>query len=156
MNTSLRFFRQVFRTFARACSVLHCSRPWPGRPRAPEASPAAEPAKRPKICLVLSGGGARGAAHIGVLKVLEHYRVPIDCIAGTSMGALVGAAYATGMKIEEMDRDHRGHQHRAAVQGSTAARGAVDAAQTGGLHRCCSDPRSGVVDGSLKLPKGMP
>jgi NTE family protein len=61
-------------------------------------------AKRPKICLVLSGGGARGAAHVGVLRVLEEYRVPIDCIAGTSMGALVGGAYATGMTLPEMDQ----------------------------------------------------
>lgn len=59
---------------------------------------------RPKICVVLSGGGARGAAHVGVLKVLEEYRVPIDCIVGTSMGALVGAAYATGMSLAEMDQ----------------------------------------------------
>ncbi len=69
------------------------------------AAPADEPAAgpgRPKVCLVLSGGGARGAAHIGVLKVLEEYRVPIDCIAGTSMGAIVGGAYATGMRVDEM------------------------------------------------------
>lgn len=59
--------------------------------------------KRPKICLVLSGGGARGAAHVGVIKVLEEYRVPIDCIAGTSMGALVGASYATGTSVAEME-----------------------------------------------------
>ena len=71
---------------------------------------AAEPvtpaptAKRPKICLVLSGGGARGAAHVGVLKVLEEYRVPIHCIAGTSMGSLVGAAYASGTTVAEMDQ----------------------------------------------------
>jgi len=45
---------------------------------------------RPRTCLVLGGGGARGAAHIGVLKVLERERVPIDCIVGTSMGAVVG------------------------------------------------------------------
>lgn len=61
-------------------------------------------AKRPKVCLVLSGGGARGAAHIGVLKVLEEYRIPIDCIAGTSMGSLVGAAYASGMSIPDMEK----------------------------------------------------
>jgi NTE family protein len=60
--------------------------------------------KRPKICLVLSGGGARGAAHVGVLKVLEEYRVPIDCIVGTSMGSLVGAGYATGTSVAEMER----------------------------------------------------
>jgi len=70
-----------------------------------DSSPgAAAGAQRPKICLVLSGGGARGAAHVGVLKVLEEYRVPIDCIAGTSMGALVGGAFATGMAIPEMDQ----------------------------------------------------
>jgi NTE family protein len=64
---------------------------------------AADTPKRPKICLVLSGGGARGAAHVGVLKVLEELRVPIDCITGTSMGALVGGAYATGTTLPEMD-----------------------------------------------------
>lgn len=66
------------------------------------ATPAAT--KRPRICLVLSGGGARGAAHVGVIKVLEEYRIPIDCIAGTSMGSLVGAAYATGTTLPEMDK----------------------------------------------------
>jgi NTE family protein len=59
---------------------------------------------RPKICLVLSGGGARGAAHIGVLKVLEDMRIPVDCIAGTSMGSLVGGAYASGMTPAEMEK----------------------------------------------------
>jgi NTE family protein len=63
----------------------------------------AEAADRPRVCVVLSGGGARGAAHIGVLKVLEEYRIPVDCIVGTSMGALVGAAYATGTTITEME-----------------------------------------------------
>ncbi|MBS1160242.1 MAG: Patatin [Proteobacteria bacterium] len=52
---------------------------------------------RPRIGLVLGGGGARGAAHIGVLEVLQKLRVPVDCIAGTSMGALVAGAYAAGM-----------------------------------------------------------
>ena len=71
-------------------------------PAAATAQPAAG-LKRPRICLVLSGGGARGAAHVGVIKVLEEYRVPIDCIAGTSMGALVGASYATGTSVAEME-----------------------------------------------------
>jgi NTE family protein len=52
---------------------------------------------RPRIGLVLGGGGARGAAHIGVLRELENLRVPIDAIAGTSMGAIVGGLYASGM-----------------------------------------------------------
>lgn len=67
-------------------------------------SPSAGSPKRPRICLVLSGGGARGAAHVGVIKVLEEYRVPIDCIAGTSMGALVGGTYATGSSVPEMEK----------------------------------------------------
>jgi NTE family protein len=50
--------------------------------------------RKAKIGLVLGGGGARGLAHIGVLKVLEREKIPVDLIAGTSMGALVGAAYA--------------------------------------------------------------
>jgi NTE family protein len=57
---------------------------------------------RPRICLVLSGGGARGMAHIGVLKVLEEMKVPIDCIAGTSMGAVVGGLYASGMSVSQI------------------------------------------------------
>ena len=73
--------------------------------QAANAQPAATPATaNPRICLVLSGGGARGAAHIGVLKVIEELRVPIDCIVGTSMGALIGGAYASGMTIDEMTR----------------------------------------------------
>ena len=64
---------------------------------------ARAPLGRPKVCLVLSGGGARGAAHIGVLKVLEELRVPVDCITGTSMGSLVGGAYASGMSVPEME-----------------------------------------------------
>ncbi len=62
------------------------------------------PKKRPKIGLVLSGGGARGFAHIGVLKVLEENKIPVDYVAGASMGGLVGALYATGRTPNEMER----------------------------------------------------
>jgi NTE family protein len=53
---------------------------------------------------VLGGGGARGAAHIGVLRELERMRVPIDAIAGTSMGAIVGGLYASGMSVAELEQ----------------------------------------------------
>jgi NTE family protein len=66
------------------------------------AAPAAQ--HRPRIGLVLSGGGARGAAHIGVLKVLEQMRVPIDAIAGTSMGAVVGGLYASGLSARDIEK----------------------------------------------------
>src|SRR6266478_5738856 len=67
----------------------------------PGAAPAT--AHRPRVGLVLSGGGARGAAHIGVLKVLEELHVPIDAIAGTSMGAVVGGLYASGLDAHEIE-----------------------------------------------------
>ncbi|MGH8397550.1 MAG: patatin-like phospholipase family protein [Gammaproteobacteria bacterium] len=60
------------------------------------------PAHRPRICLVLGGGGARGAAHVGVLEALEQLHIPIDCIAGTSMGAIVGGLYASGFTTSEL------------------------------------------------------
>ena len=67
------------------------------------AAAETSPPKRPRIGLVLSGGGARGAAHIGVLKVLEELRIPIDVIAGTSMGAIVGGIYAAGSSPAELE-----------------------------------------------------
>ena len=60
---------------------------------------------RPRIGLVLSGGGARGLAHVGVLKVLERERIPVDVIAGTSMGAIVGGLYASGLSAKEVERE---------------------------------------------------
>ena len=62
----------------------------------------AEPPARLKIGLVLGGGGARGAAHIGVLEALQEMRIPVDCIAGTSMGALIAGAYAAGLSPAQM------------------------------------------------------
>jgi NTE family protein len=60
--------------------------------------------ERPRIGLVLSGGSAHGLAHVGVLKVLEEMRVPVDVLAGTSMGSVVGGFYAAGMSPAEMQR----------------------------------------------------
>ncbi len=60
---------------------------------------------RPSIGLVLSGGGARGLAHIGVLRVLEREGIPVDYLAGTSMGGLIAASYAAGMNTYDMERE---------------------------------------------------
>ena len=76
---------------------------WAAPAARPADAPAATAAARPRVCLVLSGGGARGMAHIGVLKVLEELRVPVDCIAGTSMGAVVGGLYASGMRASDIE-----------------------------------------------------
>lgn len=78
-----------------------------GTPRAQSSEapppPASKPASgRPKVVLVLSGGGARGSAHVGVIKKLEEYHIPIDMIVGTSMGSIVGGLYASGWSSEEI------------------------------------------------------
>jgi NTE family protein len=65
---------------------------------------AAEPIPvRPRVALVLSGGGARGLAHIGVLRVLRELRVPVDIVVGTSMGGVVGGAYAAGTPVDQLE-----------------------------------------------------
>ena len=64
---------------------------------------AADTLDRPKIGLVLAGGGARGAAHIGVLKYLEDHRIPVDVITGTSIGAIIGGLYASGLSAREIE-----------------------------------------------------
>ncbi len=60
--------------------------------------------ERPFTVLVLSGGGARGIAHVGVLKVLEKMNVPVDMVIGTSMGAIVGGLFATGLSPDEIEK----------------------------------------------------
>lgn len=67
------------------------------------AEEASAPSDRPKIGLALSGGGARGAAHVGVLRVLEELRIPVDYIAGTSMGSIIGGLYASGMSPDQIE-----------------------------------------------------
>jgi NTE family protein len=61
-------------------------------------------AERPRIGLALAGGFARGIAHIGVLRVLREAGIPIDCVAGTSVGALIGAAFCGGASLEDMEK----------------------------------------------------
>lgn len=74
-----------------------------GQPSPPPPAAASPAPARPRIGLVLSGGGARGGAHIGVLRVLRDIRVPVDVVVGTSAGAIVGAAFASGMPLAEIE-----------------------------------------------------
>ena len=71
--------------------------------RARPEVPQPESGYHPKVCLVLSGGGARGAAHVGVIEAMEKLHIPIDCIAGTSMGAIIGGLYAAGMSTQDLE-----------------------------------------------------
>jgi NTE family protein len=85
---------------AGACAVSAAG----AQPAAPSENALAE---RPRIGLVLSGGGARGGAHLGVLKVLEELRVPVDIVVGTSAGSIIGAAYASGMPLAQIEAELR-------------------------------------------------
>lgn len=93
------------RTAARLLlTAVFAAYPLPVRAAGSPQAGAATDSERPRIGLVLSGGGARGAAHIGVLRVLEELRVPVDYVAGTSMGSIMGGLYASGMSPDEMER----------------------------------------------------
>ncbi len=76
-----------------------------GGPVVAQAQPSSAAQQRPRIGLVLSGGGARGLAHVGVLKVLERERIPVDVVVGTSMGAIIGGLYASGMRAGELEAE---------------------------------------------------
>lgn len=74
-------------------------------PTPSSANPSTPATQRPRVALVLSGGGARGFAHVGVLKALEAARVPIDMVVGTSMGAIIGGLYASGMSPQVLEQE---------------------------------------------------
>jgi NTE family protein len=133
-----------------ACNVAHAQQ---GATPSGTAAPAAT-SPRPRIGLVLSGGGARGAAHIGVLRVLEELRVPVDLVVGTSMGSIVGAAYATGLSVPEMEKQ---------IKSITTARLFTDSPprQDQTMRRKDDDlrpyfvPELGVSAEGIALPKGL-
>ncbi len=101
-------FRFCFYVFLLDASALHSQNTITVHPRFIEYSGNRrdivpfKAIKRPKIALVLSGGGARGITHVGVLKALEKYHIPIDLIVGTSIGSLVGGLYASGYSTEQL------------------------------------------------------
>jgi len=114
--------------------------------------PTANAQERPRVGLALSGGGAKGFAHIGVIMVLEENGIPVDYITGTSMGSIVGALYAIGYPIEDIERialetdwsslfsDHIPRRDRAIEQKSLEYRYLVALP---------------IVDGGIGLPRGL-
>jgi NTE family protein len=115
---------------------------------------AADPAVRPRICLVLSGGGARGMAHIGVLKVLEDLKIPIDCIAGTSMGAIVGGLYASGMTAHDIDATMRSLDWQEAFHDAPPRRDLAFRRKQDDRNFLVRLPL-GLKHGQILLPKGF-
>jgi NTE family protein len=110
--------------------------------------------ERPRIGLVLGGGGARGAAHIGVLKELERLRVPVDAIVGTSMGAAVGGLYASGMTVVELENLVTSVDWAATMSDDPPRRDLSFRRKQDGAQFPIN-LELGVSDGELKLPMGV-
>ena len=118
------------------------------------AAPEEMQDNRLKVGLVLSGGGARGAAHIGVLKVLRDLRVPVDFIVGTSMGAIIAGLYASGMSIEEIEKALQ------TIDWSSAFRDKLDRKDRSFRRKRDDDfylmkIKPGFRDGKLLFPSGV-
>lgn len=121
----------------------------------PGTGPTLEAAQtRPRVALVLGGGGARGLAHVGVLKVLEELRVPIDCIAGTSMGSIIGGLYASGMTPEKMD-ETLGKIDWPQVFTDGPPRADLPFRTKEEQRVLLTDKGVGIKDGRLQLPLGL-
>ena len=104
---------------------------------------------------MLAGGGAKGGAHVGVIKVLEEKHVPIDCIAGTSMGALVGGGYAAGMPAAALETFITGIDWNFVVGG--VGRRPLEPIEQKRLKMAAgSDFTLGVQQASSWLPPGSP
>ena len=108
----------------------------------------------PRVGLVLSGGGARGAAHIGVLKVLEEQRIPIHAIAGTSMGAVVGGLYASGLSAADIVTLIESDEWRAAFT-EPAPRDRLSFRRKSEDQNFLVKFPLGIKSGSFRLPKAL-
>ncbi len=117
-------------------------------------SPSADAPTRPRIGLALSGGGARGAAHIGVLKVLDELRVPVHCIAGTSMGSVVGGSFAAGTTPAEMEAVITKTDWNE-VFTDRPPRGEIAIRRKQDDYKPLFAPEFGFRDGSILLPQGL-
>lgn len=114
----------------------------------------AAPKERPTIGLVLSGGGALGATHVGVIKVLEELNVPIDLVVGTSMGSIVGGLYAMGLTAAEMDTLIRTIDWGGAFE-DRPPRGDRSFRRKQDDYGFLIDLKVGIKDGGVQFPPGL-
>ena len=111
-------------------------------------------AATPRIGLVLGGGGAKGAAHVGVLKTLEELQVPVDYIAGTSMGSIIGGLYATGISADELREALLAVDWRDALSDSPR-RQDLSFRRKEDKRRYPFDLEGGLRRGSVRFPSGL-
>ena len=125
-----------------------------GVPATAADAPAPGAGARPRIGLALSGGGARGIAHVGVLKVLDELRVPVSCVTGTSMGAIVGGTFAAGTppaRLQELVLDANWSE----IFRDQPPRAEIAIRRKADDFKTLFAPEFGVGDGGLSLPKGV-
>jgi NTE family protein len=115
---------------------------------------AAETGRAPRIGLVLGGGGAKGLAHVGVIRVLDEMRIPIHCVAGTSMGALVGGIFASGMPPEQIERETSAIDWSATV-GGTGRRDLTPIDRKLVRKTYTNSLEVGIKDGQMRLSSGL-
>ena len=140
---------------AESGAVVGSARPaLPGPANPPGRQTPIRSSSRPRVGLVLSGGGARGGAHLGVIRALEDLRIPIDVIAGTSIGAAIGGLYASGMSSSDLDDFLNSIDWDAAFLNVTPR-------QLRSFRRKRDDDlflvsqRPGLNDGEFSLPQGV-
>jgi NTE family protein len=127
---------------------------WSSAAALAQGETAARGAQRPAVGLVMSGGGARGGAHIGVLKALEELRVPVDYVAGTSIGAVIGGFYVSGMSVVELEQLVESLEWERAFLNATPR-------QLKSFRRkrdddlFLVDQKPGLNDGEFELPVGL-
>jgi NTE family protein len=109
---------------------------------------------RPSVGLVLSGGGARGGAHIGVLKALEELRIPVDHVAGTSIGAVVGGFYVSGMSVVDLENLVASLEWESAFL-NTTPRGLKSFRRKRDDDLFLVDQKPGLNNGEFELPRGL-
>jgi NTE family protein len=145
----MKLVRAVVALFAATGAALCATSAWAQS----EPANGVAPLNRPRIGLVLSGGGARGGAHLGVLKVLEELHVPVDVIVGTSAGAIVAASYASGLPLPVIEREMGALRtemlFRDIDRGETPLRNKVNDATN------YIGPEIGLKGGGIALPKGV-
>jgi NTE family protein len=132
-------------------TALLCCVPLGGASAQPTAS---DTPRQERIGLVLAGGGALGMAHVGVLKVLEEQRVPIAFVAGTSMGSIVGAAYATGQTVGDMEQVLIESDWDQIFSDSVARDEIAFRSKTGRNREIYGDTKISLSDGKLVTPFG--
>lgn len=145
--------KPALRAFCAGLAALFAAAALAQPAKPPNPAGAASPRAQPRVALVLGGGGARGGAHLGVLEVLEELRIPVDCIAATSMGALVGGAYAAGVAPAEII-ELVGRTDWIAMFDDFAGRAAVNIRRKELDDRFYSGLEFGVSTGGVKFREG--